>query len=269
MMRSRRLAASLLVLSSALAGPMSVAGSDPTTVVSPDALAYAESTGVSEAEAARRIALQPQIAALAEYLHTTRPTVFAGLFIQHEPYVVIVQATDVEAIAPDVASGAAGLDAQVDVREVAFSFERLKADQLALAKKLEGTGMAVDLRVRLNRVIVEVPAGSSTSLVELAPLPESAVVDADADPRLPALQLRGGLALSQCTSGWTVYYGSNTNNRGITTAGHCDDAQSYKTYSLTYQNDEHASGNYDVQSHKRNGATYKPEFQSDEGVFEP
>lgn len=71
----------------------------------------------------------------------------------------------------------------------------------------------------------------------------------------PALDLYGGLALSTCTSGFTIWKNTSS-NRAITTAGHCGNTQSYNGNALTYQNDEQRNGSHDEQSHKRSGATY-------------
>lgn len=115
---------------------------------------------------------------------------------------------------------------------------------------------ALDIDVRTNSVRVEVLAQDAPALhargTDLPPSAEIVIVDA-----LPtaAVQLYGGLELSTCTSGLTIYKNA-TSNRGITTAGHCPNNQTHGIYALTYQGDEVSSGSHDEQSHKYAGASY-------------
>ena len=250
-------------------GSIPVASATSPGDVTPDVVAYAKASGISEGEAARRISLQAEIGKLAERLADGQPDSFAGLYIEHSPYGVVVLTTDPASVRASVEAEASDLGVSIDVRQVAYNLKQLKADQLALQARFGASGLAVDLRVKMNRVIVEVPsdAADALSTADLQALPTTAIILAGADARVPTVTLRGGLHLSSCTSGRTIYYGSNTSNRGITTAGHCNNSQSYSGNPLTYQNDEHASGNYDVQSHKLAGATYTAQFQAQPGTY--
>lgn len=76
---------------------------------------------------------------------------------------------------------------------------------------------------------------------------------------------RGGLHMSSCTTGFTVQNSSGT--RGIITAGHCGDSQSYQLYgsstwySMTFQN-EARTPSADLQWHTT-AATEEPRFHAD------
>jgi streptogrisin C len=267
-----RLLRRYLVMLAALAivvGSIPVAAAASPSDMGPDAVAYARASGISEAEAGRRIAMQAEIGKLAERLADAQPETFAGLYIEHAPYQVVVLTTDPASVRTIADAEASHLAVTIEVRQVAYNMRQLKADQLALQERFGASGVAIDLRVKMNRVIVEVPSDAMDALssADLQALPATAIVAAGVDPRVPTVTLRGGLHLSSCTSGWTIYYGSNTSNRGITTAGHCNNSQSYSGNPLTYQNDEHKSGNYDVQSHKLAGATYTAQFQAQPGTY--
>ncbi|MDW7727589.1 MAG: hypothetical protein SCH70_10880, partial [Candidatus Methanoperedens sp.] len=66
----------------------------------------------------------------------------------------------------------------------------------------------------------------------------------------------GGLSLSDCTSGFSVKKGfwPFTITKGITTAGHCSNTQSYNGNSLTFES-EKETGSYDIQWHTTPGHT--------------
>lgn len=190
---------------------------------------------------------------------------FGGLYIEQNPYRVVLLTTDLATVTFDSSKAIPGVP--VSVAHAPYSLRELETLQHSLAASFAETGAVVDLRVPLNRVVVEVPTGASMGAASLAALPGAAIVAYGAEPRVPTTTLRGGLTLSGCTSGWTVYYGSNTSNRGITTAGHCSNSQSYAGNPLTYQGDEVHSGNYDVQTHKLAGASYTAQFQVGSGSF--
>ena len=227
--------------------------------VAKDVAAYATSTGVSIAEAEARLARQDEIGVLSQKLREGEPATFGGLFIEHVPayrVVVLMTPEGTGAVGKYVAGGT--LDGLVETAAVDSSLGTLEADQQRVQQQLAATDWAVDLNLKLNRVEVQIPRGEAAPQAALGglQLPSTAVVVTGVQPRLPAVQLYGGLAVTTCTLGFTIYYGSNASNRGVATAGHCPNAQSYNGQSLTYQNDDRHSGNYDAQSHKLTGATY-------------
>lgn len=268
----RRIAASVACLL-AVANAASEAGgrvaAAPPLTENPDAIAYAEARGVALEEAGRRIELQPAIGALNKLLESEHPAALGGLYIDHEPYRVVVLATKPAVVKRVIDREGADIAVDFVIREVRYSLERLREQQSAIATELADIGVLVDLNVQSNQVVLEVPRGRRVPSARLAPFVERDDVSIvmDAEPRVPVVTLRGGLHLTTCTSGWTIYYGSNTSNRGITTAGHCPNSQSYSGDSLTYQGDQHQSGNYDVQSHKLSGASYTPQFQAKAGTY--
>lgn len=231
-----------------------------TSSVSADAEQYAHSAGVTLAEAVQQLALQPIIGALQEALTEREGSTFGGLFIEHQPryrVVVLFTAQPSQTLEPYVLNGP--LDRIVDPQLARYSLADLEAVQAHLVREYAGTSVTVDVDVRSNRVEVSVPDSASLD----KPLATSDAtsplvrITTGAPARTPATTLYGGLQLSGCTSGFTIYYGTNAANRGIVTAGHCGNTQSFGGNALTYQNDERHDGNWDYQSHKLAGATYK------------
>lgn len=170
---------------------------------------------------------------------------------------------DTSSLARYVAGGP--LESLVQVEPAAYNLDRLETDQVRLSLELAGTGLAVDLNVKRNRVEIQVPVGVNAVVADMLSdgVPPTAVIVQGVEPREPVVNLYGGHSLTTCTSGFAIYYGSNQSNRGITTAGHCPNSQSWNGQALSYQNDEHWSGNYDAQSHKLSGAAYKNWIQDD------
>ena len=70
--------------------------------------------------------------------------------------------------------------------------------------------------------------------------------------------IHGGLALSTCTSGFSVEDGEGTS--GITTAGHCGESQAYDGTDLDFE-EEKEETNYDIQWHTAPGFTVTNEIQ--------
>jgi hypothetical protein len=230
----------------------------------PDANQYSKSAGVTYAEAVRQLALQPVIGALQETLVTKEGSTFAGLFIEHQPrYRVVARFTSDSAATLNRYISGGPLDQIVESEDAAYSLADLEATQARLIKEYAGTSVTVDIDVRQDRVAVGVPTTStlSPSLLAADAASPSVQVTMGVQPRTPATTLYGGLQLSGCTSGFTIYYGTNKANRGIVTAGHCSNSQSYAGHALTYQNDERHDGNWDYQSHKLAGATYQNKVQ--------
>lgn len=88
---------------------------------------------------------------------------------------------------------------------------------------------------------------SSTGTVPVRTYAESPMVT------LPAFH--GGQAMSSCTSGFTVMTTSAPTTRGVSTAGHCANAQSIGGTSLVFKR-EFYSGHRDLQWHTKAGATF-------------
>ena len=232
-----------------------------------DAARYAEMVGVSADEALRRLLLQESVGKLSESLETEIPGVFGGLYIEHRPIyrvVVLVVEGGAGLVEPYVSDD--DLKEVVQVEKVRYTLADLTRDQQALIDRFEEPGVLIDLNVKANRVDVQVERGREGKVdVDRgsAELPGSARLISGVEPRTPAADLYGGMHLTTCTSGFTIYYGANQANRGITTAGHCPNAQSVNGLALAYQNDEVAAGDRDAQSHKRSGSTYRNWIRDD------
>jgi hypothetical protein len=252
-----RRAAAIAIAAALLASTSFTAATDEPK--GSDADEYARMVGVTVAEAASRIDLQDTIGELNARLENEEAATFAGLYVEHSPeYRVVVQFTrdGVKAIRPYVAGGP--LESLVQVQEVQYTLERLLQDQASIKAALGDAQYDLDIDLAKNRVEVEVV--STTVFESLASagqyqLPESATVIAVDHISTPTLLLYGGLALTGCTSGFTIYKGGNTSNRAITTAGHCINQQDYNGTALTYQEDEIRGGSWDTQSHKGPGQT--------------
>jgi hypothetical protein len=232
--------------------------------LNPDAVEYSKSAGVTYAEAVRQLDRQIVVGALQETLMTKEGSTFAGLLIEHQPrYRVVARFTsDAAATLARYVTGGP-LDQIVEPESAAYSLADLEATQARLVKEYAGTSVTVDIDVRENRVELGIPTSVSlnTSLLAVDAMSPSVKVTTGIQPRTPATTLYGGLQFSGCTSGFTIYYGANTANRGIVTAGHCSNSQSYAGHALTYQNDERHDGDWDYQSHKLAGATYQNKVQ--------
>lgn len=245
-------------------GAPSSAGAEP---MSDEISDYMRATGVSVADAEEQVVWQAEAGELSEALRDAQPKTFGGLFIEHVPtYKVVVLSTSGDAGTVDTYIAGTSLKPVLDVRSAEYSLEALEADQIALAKAL-GPSFPVSLSVTQNRVVVEVPRGGQALNPDVAAaLPSTAVILRDAEPRTPTVQLYGGLAITSCTLGFSVYYGGNTSNRRVVTAGHCNNSQSYNGQALTYMNDGIWSGNYDAQTHTLAGATYANKVVDGDGT---
>lgn len=202
--------------------------------------------------------MQGSIADLGALLEESEPA-FGGLYIDHVPeHRVVVQVADdaEDAVRARIAGGP--LEDVIVIQHVDFTWAELLQD-LDQARRILGEGAySLDINVTKNRVQIEVVSLQDYDAIAVVTgfqLPSSAeVVLVDELPR-PAVSLYGGLALTTCTSGFTIWK-TTSSNRAITTAGHCGNAQSYNGNSLTYQNDEIRTGSHDAQSHKRSGSSY-------------
>lgn len=279
LMRTIAAAATATLLTTPLSAPLGIVSSGAAEVVasypsrsvsrsieSVDAVQYAAMTGVTLQEAEERLALQDAIGGLGDVLESQEPDTFGGLYIDHFPeYRLVVQFTRDGSATIRPYLHAQPFESIVEIEETAYSWSKLLNDLNDIREQL---GDGID--VPMNRVLVQVLA--STDLESLAgserwaPPASARVVVVESLPT-PSLALYGGLALSTCTSGFSIYKGSNPSNRAITTAGHCQASQTYNGNALTYQNDQNISGSHDEQSHKRSGGTYPNRIDDGLNIF--
>jgi len=227
-----------------------------------DARQYAATYEVEVDEALSRLRLQSAIGKLNAELATRERQTFGGLWIQHSPsYRVTAQFTrkggdNLQSYLQ--AEGMEDLAPLVDRRTVKLSLKRLEAIQAEANRIVRKQGIAAQSLINIaeNRVelltlrpadLVNAIAAESRTSKIAADLRLPANVEVIGVERLPRPQayIYGGLEVSDCTSGFSVQSGSTL---GISTAGHCDNTQSYNNRSLPYQNGQF-SGAVDAQWH--------------------
>lgn len=204
-----------------------------------DAQAYASEYGVSIDEAEYRLRLQDAIGELNAELSEKESHTFAGLLLQHTPeFRLVVQFTyDGEKIIQPYVEGKPFANI-VDVRTVNTTFAELQATQNAawLAVRDLGIPLDRDINILENRVelyVTDLSDFSDALQQANIQVPENIeVIKVDGLSREIA-DIYAGLALSSCTSGFSVKNGSGT--KGITTAGHCSNSLSYNGKNVTTQ----------------------------------
>lgn len=223
-----------------------------------DELEYARLNHISVEEAQVRLGLQDDIAELRSSIESAAASNYGGLYIQHHPdYRIVIQYVEEPGAITDIVK-ASPIGDLVTLDAVDFTERQLENDEAAIGAGLARGPYAMYLDTARNRIVLQ---GLSRQAVlafaadQRITLPSSAVVEVVPELPSPALSLYGGLHLSSCTSGFTIYK-STTSNRMITTAGHCSNTQSFGGNALTYQNDQATAGGQDIQSHKRSGASY-------------
>lgn len=235
--------------------PLASSGVQQDDALRRDAAAYAARYGVSEGEALDRLRVQHAAGALNAALQANHPETFAGMSIEHQPSFAVVarftrngeQVLRGAAVDPSLARVLRAENANVPLRVLQRRLEA--AYSRVRGKGVQATGA---LNVRANRPEIYVPAHSAAAARAAVPADAGAeVVIVDGLPQNEAF-LYGGLNINLCTSGFYVKNSAGT--RGISTAGHCPNSQSYSG-TLTFQS-EYDSGAYDVQWHTQTGATY-------------
>ena len=270
-MHIRRLASIGVLLALILAfapfgtGPQTVdaqSAAPPSDSLRPDAQLYAEHMGVSIDEALRRFRIQELAGELDAKLSASEAPTFAGLWLEHAPqFQVVVQFTrdSEQTIKPYLVDHElAGVIALRSAKVTLVDLQRAQAEAHTLTRSWgiqaesginvqeNRTELYVSHREQLERTLHEKAAIIRwPQNVEILGVPAMGKADAD---------IYGGLSLSTCTSGFAVRNSSGT--RGISTAAHCSNAQSYSGTSLTYRG-QRFSGSYDVQWHTAPGYTVR------------
>lgn len=222
-----------------------------------DAKAYVSVMGVDMDEAIRRLQLQDGIGELNRELTEKEGETFAGLWIQHQPeYRVIVMFTrDGETtLQPYTQNGP--LAGFVEVHTARTTLKELEVARSQAVQVVSNLGISI-------RSAVNIP----NNRAELYTLdPEKLTADLQkANTRLPdnvdvvkftelsreVADIFGGKALTTCTSGFSVKNSSGT--KGVTTAGHCNNSQSYSGVSLPFMSGTAWPSStpwYDIQWHR-------------------
>lgn len=227
---------------------------------------YADHYGVTLDEAARRLALGPEVSKLQSRLRRNESESFAGLWVEHTPeYQVVVRFTDNgnQTIRPYIRSGT--LNRMVEVRTADLSEATLIKSQYRAAQLADKLGIDKDssVDVRNNRVEFNVLDKSDLhSKLDSRglSLPTGVSVVQVASLSKPTADIFGGKTLryngtppSECTSGFSV---TNGTDEGVTTAGHCEDVLSYNGTTLDYRGGVD-QGAYDIQWHSTTSFTVR------------
>lgn len=241
-----------------------------------DGRSYATEFNVGIDEAVRRLRAQEQQGDVIARLRDANRSRFAGLWIEHQPtFRVVVRLTGDAPASPEFETAAAGSPIPV-----AFVTNATATESQVLAKIRESLPlfkaalpalMGTDMDVKTGDIVLTVyavgAAGEAAKAkgaelgrqighpvrIELVGAPER------------DLHTRGGANMSACTSGFVVANSAGT--RGIATAGHCGDMQTYYefgtgvSYAADWMN-ELRDGNTDVQWHTTTHDEY-PEFYAD------
>lgn len=271
--RIARAAVSLAVLASLVAISVIVTGatggapqpSEEENPLEADAQSYAADFGTTVEEAMRRLSLQNEIGKLDEQLTTNEGQTFAGLWIKHEPeFAVIVKFTEngADTIQPYVIGG--DLVDLVEVGTAPNTLTFLENAQAAVAETVKSVGVRFNSRVNVPENEVEVLTLDKVDLKSKLnnagkALPSDVEIIEVSKLAKPAANIYGGLGINACTSGFAVEDSSGT--KGITTASHCPDAQSYNGNVLDFE-DESYGGSADVEWRTAPGLTVKNKIKT-------
>ena len=258
------------------AGPLPADGAFPAAA--PDLLearAYSATYKVSVSEALRRLRAEDQMSGVIDLLRKGSGDRYAGLWIEHEPSFRVVVRLVGKELAP------AGLKAALANSPIPVVFQvgatASHADLLEkvhsalplfLAAFPEMSGTDVD--VKTGEIVLVVPALGSArkaareKVSELASRLGTPVRIDFLDSPLADQSVRGGSALTTCTSGFVVANSAGT--RGFVTAGHCGNTQTYTDFdgtvtTTTFQS-ETFDADQDLQWHTT-PQTEVPEFYAD------
>lgn len=228
-----------------------------------DAEWYSAHYGVSVAEANRRLDLGDLAGELDARLSSSERATFAGLWIAHEPeFAVEVRMLPghVDAVSQYVRDDS--LSEVVNVESRQPSLVELVEVQLSLHEILPpSVDFSSGVDVRTGTVLTRIDERDEDA-VAAVDLPDLVDVEIGTSPEDPALAIYGGLALSPCTSGYSVDQVGGF-QQGVSTAGHCANSVTYQGNDLPFQ-DGQQNGNTDAQWHTT--PDYSDPNQFDSGI---
>ena len=228
-----------------------------------DAQGYASNTGVSIDEALRLFQLQEIAGKLDAELSTNETGTFAGLWVEHTPeFRVVVQFTrDGEETIKPYLKQHTELANIVEVRTANVSLADLQRAQANASYSARALDIPVESGINVYNNSVELYLTKADRSrfddalqrreVRLSDKVRVITVEAEAMGILEA-DIYGGLPLSPCTSGFSVKKSDGT--KGITSAGHCPNTQTYNGDGLTFES-EKLTGSYDIQWYTTPGYT--------------
>ena len=214
-----------------------------------DAKQYASIHNVSLEEALYRLGLQDAIGKLDEDLLLNESGVYAGLWVQHQPeYRIIIQLSSNKenTILRYIDKSIVEL---IEVDFVPLTLVELLEVQNETLSSIRKLGILAEsgLSIPKNKIELYILKRDSLSLANSnVEIPDSVqIIEVDELSTLTN-EIFAGLALSFCTSGFSVQNGSGV--KGITTAAHCNNTLSYNGSNLPFQGAAYG-GQYDVQWH--------------------
>lgn len=221
-----------------------------------DGQSYAAQWGIGLDEAVRRLQLQRSIGELGAELEENEAGTYAGHWIKHgtdsSDFGMVVRFTSngnetIQRYGQHVANGP--LAGMVELRSADVTLAELRQAQSDAMGAISGQDIPVESDIDVKTARVNIYVAERSRLDDAIQkgnlsLPEKAdLVTVSSMGRLEA-DIYGGLALSECTSGFGVKNAVGT--RGITTAAHCDNALTYDGEDLEFQ-DEQRRYRYDIQ----------------------
>jgi len=235
-----------------------------------DAQIYASNNNVSTEEALNRFQLQDIAGELDAELSMNETGTFAGLWVEHTPqFRVVVQFTrgGDETIKPYLKQHPE-LANIVEVRTAKVSLAELQRAQANALSSVRALDIPVESGINIsgNYVDLYVAKANMHQLDDALQrgeirFPDKVRVSTVDAMGKPDTEIYGGLPLSTCTSGFSVKKGWWIfTTKGITTAGHCSDTQSYSGNSLTFKSEMY-TGSYDIQWHTASGYTVTNKIQ--------
>jgi hypothetical protein len=212
--------------------------------------------GLPEAEARRQLQLQDRIdtvpfASIDHGFAEVRGT-------PGEKFVVNYYSTQAPTPELEAAFAGIGLAEYVSHNIVPFTYEELSAAQADFRSQHSDLEADTWLDIPNGEIVAAVtslPGDSRSATVNRVPI-RWKVVESLMSPLLG-----GGRAMTPvCTAGFVVAE-IGTNNRRISTAGHCDNNLSYQGYNLTFNAGwQHWQGSGDFQTHDNGNVTWNPNF---------
>lgn len=230
-----------------------------------DAGQYASAMGVDASEAMRRLKLQVHIGDLNARLTKNEPDSFGGLWVQHQPeYRVFALFTrGGEAKIQEYTAGGP-LSGMVGTRTAKVTLTELVDARTQAARMAGRLGIAAHSAINIlegNAELYVLDAAHLDAALQKAAarLPDHVkVVQVPAFPK-EATDIFGGLGLAgpsgSCTSGFSVQ--DSSGNKGITTAGHCDNTGvTYMGSGLPFVSESWVDA-FDIQWHTAPGFTVR------------
>jgi hypothetical protein len=220
-----------------------------------DMTSYAKEQGISVDEAMHRYEIQNSFNNLQQQLIENESETYAGLYVQHQPefrIVVLFTRNGENTIKKYVPES---LLKYVEIKTKRYTLETLVENQKSIIASISllSIWVEVGLKQSENRIDIMVQRKDQANLMEalnqkIIAFPDTAniIQVGEEDIPNPSSNIYGGLVPTEGTLGFSVKNAAGT--KGVTTAGHCANTQSYGGYNLPYQTGR-TDTYYDIQWH--------------------